>query len=128
MAAIASTPADRKGGVDALVRLYEHEGELYREVLRLSRDQTDMIRRGEGLGAVRGVLVAKRERLDEIARLDSELASERRAWTHRSRDADGRGGTALTRVLEAVGTLIEEILLVEAENDRLFLEMTRTGL
>ena len=126
MAATADMQACRSGGVDDLVRLYEREGELYREVLRLSKDQTSMIRRGEGLDAVRRVLVEKRGWLDEISRLEREHASQRRAWTGRSREEDGGAPTALPRALQAVGTLIEEILMVEAENDRLFLEMTRS--
>jgi hypothetical protein len=116
---------DRESPVPVLLQVYARERELYVEVLRLSREQTAMIRRGESLAAVRRVLTAKRDRLDEVARLERLLAAPRRSWQERRRQGGLPATADLQRLLQELGGLIEEILQVEAENDRLFLELAR---
>ncbi|MBK6898129.1 MAG: hypothetical protein IPH09_02260 [bacterium] len=112
----------------ALLKLYARERELYVEVLQLSREQAAMIRRGESLAAVRRILAAKRDRLDEVARLERLLAAPRRSWQGRHRGERLPAAADLQQVLQDLGGLIEEILMAEAENDRLFLEMARGAL
>ncbi len=116
---------ERESPVPVLLQVYARERELYVEVLRLSREQTAMIRRGENLAAVRRVLTAKRDRLDEVARLERLLAAPRRSWRDRRRHGGLPAAADLQRLLQELGGLIEEILMVEAENDRLFLELAR---
>lgn len=120
--------AVRESPVPALLKLYARERELYVEVLQLSREQTAMIRRGESLAAVRRILAAKRDRLDEVARLERLLAAPRRTWQGRRRGERLPAAADLQQVLQDLGGLIEEILMAEAENDRLFLEMARGAL
>lgn len=123
--AVPDGAAGRESPVPVLLQVYARERELYVEVLRLSREQTAMIRRGESLAAVRRVLTAKRDRLDEVARLERLLAAPRRSWQDRRRHGGLPAAADLQGLLQELGGLIEEILLVEAENDRLFLELAR---
>ena len=132
MTMLTTVPADGtavgESPVPALLKLYAREKELYVEVLQLSREQTAMIRRGESLAAVRRILAAKRDRLDEVARLERLLAAPRRSWQGRRRGEGWPSAADLQQVLQGLGGLIEEILMAEAENDRLFLEMARGAL
>lgn len=123
--AVPDGAVDRESPVPVLLQVYARERELYVEVLRLSREQTAMIRRGESLAAVRRVLTAKRDRLDEVARLERLLSAPRRSWQDRRRHGGLPAAADLQGLLQELGGLIEEILLVEAENDRLFLELAR---
>lgn len=126
--AVLEAAAVRESPVPALLKLYARERELYVEVLQLSREQSAMIRRGESLAAVRRILAAKRDRLDEVARLERLLAAPRRSWQGRRRGERLPAAADLQQVLQDLGGLIEEILMAEAENDRLFLEMARGAL
>lgn len=126
--AVLEAAAVRESPVPALLKLYARERELYVEVLQLSREQAAMIRRGESLAAVRRILAAKRDRLDEVARLERLLAAPRRSWQGRRRGERLPAAADLQQVLQDLGGLIEEILMAEAENDRLFLEMARGAL
>jgi hypothetical protein len=132
MTTLTTAPADGTAVVESpvptLLNLYARERELYVEVLQLSREQTAMIRGGESLAAVRRVLVAKRDRLDEVARLERLLIAPRSCWQERRRGEGWPSAADLQQVLQDLGGLIEEILMAEAENDRLFLEMARGGL
>jgi len=107
--------------LEGLIDLYGRERVLYQEVLQLSMDQADLVRAGESLRHIRHVLDAKRDRLDEIARLERESAPARSYW---ERHRDGLGGShpiRLQQSLHTVGELIEKILQVESENDKLFM-------
>jgi hypothetical protein len=109
--------------LEGLIDLYGRERVLYQEVLQLSNDQADLVRAGESLRRVRQVLDAKRERLDEIARLERESATARSYWERHRYELGGSHPVRLQQSLHAVGELIEKILQVESENDKLFLEM-----
>jgi hypothetical protein len=127
MAPTASTPVDRSASIGALceslIEMYRRERDLYQDVLRLSRDQGQLIRRGESLSRLRHLLTTKRERLDEITRLEDVHAQVRRSWELRRGELNGSLPIRLQQSLQAVGSLIEEILKVEAENDRLFIQL-----
>lgn len=107
--------------LQSLLELYAGEAGLYREVLVLARRQLAAIRTGTPLSQVRDLLAAKSERLDAIARLELEQAGARTLWETRR---DRWSGPAVARVHDAlreVGGLIEEILVVEEQCDRLLL-------
>jgi hypothetical protein len=127
MTPTASTPVDRSAPVSALcetlIEMYRCERELYRDVLRMSRDQADLVRSGESFSRLRHLLTSKRHRLDEIARLEERHALVRRSWELRRGELGGSLPVRLQQSLQAVGELIEEILKVEAENDRLFIRL-----
>ena len=127
MAPTACTPAETHHGaqmlMEGLIELYGRERVLYQEVLQLSRDQGDLIRDGESLRGIRRVLEAKRDRLDEISRLERDSAEARTYWERNRGSLRGSQPVRLQQSLVAVGELIERILTVEAENDRLFLEL-----
>jgi hypothetical protein len=129
MAPTASTPPETRAGgpdlLDGLIEIYGRERQLYREVLRLSEEQASLVRRGEGLAAIRRLLDAKRERLDEIARLESGSTAARAEWERMRHGLSGSQPVRLQQSLQAVGELIERILQVEAENDRLFMSLAR---
>ena len=127
MAPTACTPAETSRSaqmlMEGLIELYGRERVLYQEVLQLSRDQAGLIRDGESLRGIRRVLEAKRDRLDEIARLERDSGEARRYWERHRGSLRGSQPVRLQQSLVALGELIEQILKVEAENDRMFLEM-----
>ncbi len=109
--------------LEGLIDVYGRERVLYQQVLQLSQDQADRIRAGESLRHIRRILDAKRDRLDEISRLERESAPARSYWERNRNGLDGSQPVRLQQSLHAVGALIEKILQVEAENDKLFLEL-----
>jgi len=119
------TPTGGPDLLEGLIDIYSRERVLYQEVLQLSREQADLVRQGEGLPDIRRVLDAKRERLDEIARLERTSAPARGEWERRRQGLGGSQPVRLRQSLQVVGTLIEKILQVEAENDQLLMTMTR---
>ncbi len=114
----------RERQLQDLLALYGQERRIYGEVLELSRRQGEMIRRREDLGAIREVLEAKRSRLELIGQLEARHAEARRYWERQRSLLTGPLVVQLQRALQDVGTIIEEILQLEADNDRLFLEQT----
>ncbi len=104
-----------------LLRLYDEEARLYRELRELARRQTDVVRGGGGLRELHELLQAKRSRLDEIARLEEQAAGAKLVWAARRGSLRGGSAAALQEALREVGALIEEILACEAESDRLLL-------
>ncbi len=116
-----ATPAEREL-LGALLDLYAAESRLYQEILALSRRQSEMIRAGRALPEVRALLAAKRDRLDEVARLEEERAGARAMWVAGRDRWSGEAAARLHAALREVGGLIEEILTLEETNDRLLLE------
>ena len=123
----AEAPSHGPDLVEGLIDLYARERGLYQEVLRLSRDQAALVRDGRGLGDIKMVLEAKRQRLDEIARLERGSTEARRYWEQRRDALAGAQSARLQQSLQVVGDLIESILQIEAENDRLFMNMAERG-
>jgi len=123
MASTFSTAAERPddAALTRLVELYESERRLYGEILDLSRRQGRAIRDGRPLEEIRGLLERKRLMLEMIVHMEAGCQEARRGWeAHRHRLA-GDLAARMQTVLAAVAALLEEILAVEAENDRLFL-------
>ena len=108
-----------------LLRLYDEEARLYRELRELARRQTDVVRGGGfklfASAELHELLQAKRSRLDEIARLEEQAAGAKLVWAARRGSLRGGSAAALQEALREVGALIEEILACEAESDRLLL-------
>jgi hypothetical protein len=106
----------------SLLDLYGAESRLYREVLELSRRQTELIRSGRPVAELRALLVAKRDCLDAVAGLEEERAGARALWVAGRERWSGASAARLHAALREVGGLIEEILVLEEANDRLLLE------
>lgn len=118
-------PVQERQLLARLLGLYAAQRRLYGEVLELSRRQLDLVRGGAPLAEIRGLLAAKKARLETIGRLDGGESASREAWRlgrHRW-TADGRA--QLHRALGEVGCVIEEILACEEENDRALLHQGR---
>jgi len=118
----AETGAD--AALPGLLALYGAERRLYGEILALSRRQGELLRAGATLTEIRGLLQEKRDRLDEIARLEQEHAASRALWAANRHGWRGGAAAALHQALREVGALIEQILEVEERNDRLLLAET----
>ena len=101
-----------------LLGLYAGQQRLYDEVLLLSRRQLDLVRAGAPLTEIRGILSAKRSRLEMIGRLEGGEADSRSAWRLGGRQWSAAGRAQMQRALTDVGRSIEEILATEEENDR----------
>ncbi|MBC8425940.1 hypothetical protein H8E07_17650 [bacterium] len=117
------TPRTGPDLLDGLIEIYGRERVLYLEVLQLSREQAAQVERGEGLAGIRRLLDAKRECLDEISRLEHNSLAARGEWERLRHGLTGAQPVRLQQSLQAVGELIEKILQVEAENDRLFMSL-----
>ncbi len=120
----AEAAAGQERALRALLALYGAEHGLYREILALSRRQGELIRAGAPVAELHAVLEGKRDRLDEIARLERENADARDAWEQGRHVWRGGAVATLHEALREIGTLIEEILELEARNDRLLLAET----
>ena len=108
--------------LDSLLALYRREAAIYRQIVDLSRRQGSLLRSGVTMTDLREVLEQKRQRLNAIAALEISEAQARACW-ERNRDRWSAGSKArLHRALGDVGSLIEEILVHEEENDRLIME------
>jgi hypothetical protein len=132
MAPIASTRAewnahDVQVGLEGLLDLYESERTMYQEILELSRRQSEAIRQGKPLGDIRTLLDRKRTMLDMIAHMENQHQQARRNWAESRHRIQGEMVARMQRVLASVGDLLEEILRIEAENDRLFLTLAEQG-
>ncbi len=103
--------------LDRLCNLYESELAVYDEVRDLTRRQLEAVRRGAGIGELRGMLEQKRARLDRIARLEQQHAAVKILWESR-RETAGLDQTRLQGLLREAGARIEEILGIEGEIDR----------
>lgn len=123
MASTACTGAERPDAatLSRLVDLYERERRMYGEVLELSRRQGEAIRQGRSLEEIRGLLERKKLMLDMITHMEAGQGEARRRWEEHRRDLTGDLPARMQRVLSAVAATLEEILAVEADNDRLFL-------
>jgi len=108
-----------------LLGLYDEESRLYHQVLALSRQQGDIFRNSGSFQEVRKIMEAKMDRLDEIARLEAAEGQTRSLWEASKECWSSTARAQLHDALQAVGALIEEILLCEGENDRLLLQQTR---
>lgn len=109
--------------LERLLHLYAEERRIYSEVLSLSRRQGEVVRQGEGIHKMNQILVAKQKHLDEITRLEEADRTARNAWREHRERWSGTASARLHTAIQEVGSLIEEILLSEEENDRLLLEM-----
>ena len=107
-----------------LLEMYAAESRLYREILELSRRQGELIGRGAGVSDLRSLLAEKRDRLDEIARLERRHADARSQWEAARSAGLGAAAAGLHVALREVGALIEQILELEERNDRLLLAET----
>ncbi|HOX26448.1 MAG TPA: hypothetical protein PLL30_07680 [Candidatus Krumholzibacteria bacterium] len=121
----ADVAARERRLLDRLLGLYGEQQRLYAEVLELSRHERDLLRDGAPLDQVRGLLAAKKRRLETIGRLDLTEAASREQWRQGRRGWSADGRTRLHRALEDVGQLIEAILACEEENDRELLQQCR---
>lgn len=131
MALPSSTTSDLQGREDLLVRrligLYQEELQVYQQVLELSRQQGQLIRRGASLGDIRRILQQKKQCLDVVGRLEATERNAKRAWDQGRHQWTVQGRTRLHEILGQVGQLIEQILACEEENDRHLIEQTRAG-
>lgn len=123
MASTPCTAAERPNdaALARLVELYESERRLYAEILDLSRRQGEAIRAGRPLEEIRGLLERKRLMLEMIVHMEAGCLEARRGWEAHRHRLTGDLASRMQAVLAAVAGLLEEILTVEAENDRLFL-------
>jgi len=121
----AETAASERRLLDRLLGLYAEQERLYGEVLDLSRRQRELIQAGAPLVEVRAVLEQKKSRLQTISRLDLAEARCKDQWRDGRRSWSAEGRTRLHRALEAVGRVIEDILVCEQENDLELLQQSR---
>jgi hypothetical protein len=100
-----------------LLGLYEEEKQIYRQVLDLSREQGEIVRRGGSLREVRAVLEQKKRCLEIIARLELMERRNKQEWERRRSEFSRANRLRLQTALDQVSALIEEILICEERND-----------
>ncbi len=129
MAPLSFTSPDLTGREDLLVRrlvsLYEEELQVYSQVLQLSHQQSQLIKRGAAMSEIRRLLEKKKQCLDVIGRLEATERSAKRTWDQGKQEWSTRGRTRMHEVLGKVSGVIEQILLTEEKNDLELIEQTR---
>ncbi len=119
-----TAPGDR---LERLLGMYAEQKRLYGRVLDLSAQQAELLRRGTTMDRVRDVLLAKRDCLRHVARVEGEARRTRREYEAEGPSWSGGARARLHRSLGDVADVIEEILLREEENDRIILQQARQG-
>jgi NurA-like 5'-3' nuclease len=107
-----------------LLALYAEEYRHYRQLLELSRHQGEIMQHGAGIQEVNEVLHQKRRCLDVISELEQADGGARVLWQQGRRDWSSANRARVHNALQEIGTLIEQILLLEEENDRILLSQT----
>ncbi len=130
MAQVLSTPPETLRGEDELFKrlngLYEEQRQIYSQILELSRQQGEFVRRGSNLTEIRQLLQKKNVCLEIIKRLELTERSAKIQWQQGRRRWSAVSQASLNLTLQKVGTLIEEILLCEEKNDQEFIKQMRT--
>lgn len=128
MALQASTTLELDSRESVLIKrlcaLYEEEIQVYGRVLQLSRQQGNLIRQGTPLGQIRNLLEQKMECLNLIGRLEATERQSRDEWDRGKSQWSSSGRSQIHGILGQVGTLIEQILICEEENDLQLIQQT----
>ncbi len=128
MASTTSTSADSTAPrsdevVKALVDLYEREHVMYGEVRMLAQKQLEAVRAGDSLTAIHDLLTRKRTMLDMIRHMETNHEQAKRYWERHRHELTGAMPGRLQESLRRLSVLIEEILDLENESDRMFIAM-----
>ena len=111
--------------LDRLLGLYEEERQLSAQVLELSREQGESVRRGGSLAGVRRILEQKKQCLDLIGRLELTEHRAKVEWEKGRQGWSTSGRRNLHEAVQEVTMLIEDILICEEKNDLILIEQTR---
>lgn len=103
--------------IEKLIRVYQRERELYREILHRVRCQRALIDDGRSYPEINEELKAKRDLLLDIDSLEASIREERQIWQSRQRGFDGEQARQLMALLTEVTELVEQILNMERENE-----------
>lgn len=129
MAQALFTPPDSAKMESELFRrlqgLYEEQRQIYGQVLELSRQQGQLVRRGSNLSDIRQLLQKKNVCLEIIKRLELTERSAKIEWEQGKRHWSAQSQTNLNQILVQVSSLIEEILVCEEKNDQEFIKQMR---
>ena len=112
--------------VRRLAALYGEQGEIYEQILGLSRRQGQMVQAGRDLTEIRQLLQKKNACLELIKRLELTERTARQQWERGKHQWSGQSQQTMNAALRRVGGLIEEILLIEEKNDMEFIKQMRT--
>ena len=120
MASKSFTPAERDA-LTGLLGLYERERMMYAEILELTRRQVAAVRAGNDLQDIRGMFERKRTMLDMIASMETGYEDAKATWERLRFDGDDTLCLGIRASLRHLGELIEDVLRLEGETDRLFM-------
>ena len=126
--ALFTTPDSEKMELELFRRLqglYEEQRQIYGQVLELSRQQGQLVRRGSNLSEIRQLLQKKNVCLEIIKRLELTERSAKIEWEQGKRHWSAQSQTSLNQILVQVSNLIEEILVCEEKNDQEFIKQMR---
>ena len=120
MAPMSFTVAERDA-LNGLLGLYERERCMYAEILTLTKRQVAAVRTGGDLEDIRGIFERKRTMLDMIANMETGFDGAKAVWERLRYATDDVLCVRIKECLSQLGELIEDVLNLEAETDRLFL-------
>lgn len=103
------------GTVGRLIEAYGRELELYDQVLVLAREAMEVVRDGRPLRELHAVNQKKKERLDEVASIETEISRDKETWRRGVRLDEPNA--QLDELLAELSRRIEQILRVEEETD-----------
>ncbi len=129
MAQALFTPPDSQPKEQDLFRrlhcLYQEQRQIYTQVLELSRQQGELVRRKSNLTEIRQLLQKKNVCLEIIKRLELTESSAKTEWEQGKRHWSASNQSRLNQTLHKVSSLIEEILVCEEKNDLEFIQQMR---
>lgn len=99
-----------------LLTHYQQQLASYERVLALANDGVGVVRDGRPLEELHSVNLRKKELLDEIARRETLVATQKQEWRRLPRS--GAASVELEALLARITALIELILRQEHETDR----------
>lgn len=108
-----------------LLHLYDEERQVYLRVRDLTREQLRQISRGAPLGDVRRILEQKKASLEVIGRLELTERHTKATWERERSTWSGNSRARLHSALQTVTEIIEEILTVEEQCDRILIEQAQ---
>jgi len=110
---------DAKALSQRLAESYKKESELYGAILDLTQKQRENLEASEGVREFISLLQRKEGLIRTIDKLEMLLEDDKALWVSFPEDQKAVCSEELNRVLDGIIVLIEQIMQVERENEKL---------
>jgi len=115
----AAMAEDIQAVSERLTRSYERELELYSAILELAQKQQEQLAASDGIREFVALLHRKEGLIRMIDKIETEMERDKALWVNVPENQKSRWSAELNRVLDRIIALIERIMSVERENEKL---------